>query len=129
MDESMIRDLLEVERAATLARIRAMQADLEAIDAGSANANTDDEHDPEGSTLAYERAQVAALLVRAQSNLEDLNCAQSRLSAGTYSTCELCHSQISAERLVALPAGRVCIGCANTATKGIGTEPNAREVV
>jgi DnaK suppressor protein len=119
MDESKIRDLLDVELATTLARIRAMAADLEAIDAASANANADDEHDPEGSTLAYERAQVAALLVRAQSNLEDLNCAQRRLAEGTYSTCEQCHSPISAERLLALPAGRVCIGCANNAARGI----------
>jgi DnaK suppressor protein len=117
MDETMIRDLLDVELATTLTRIRAMKADLEAIDAGSANANTDDEHDPEGSTLAYERAQVAALLVQAQSNLEDLNCAQGRLAEGTYSTCEQCHSEISAKRLLALPAGRVCIDCANNATR------------
>jgi DnaK suppressor protein len=116
VDESTIRDVLDAERATTEARIRAMQADLEAIDAGSADANTDDEHDPEGSTLAYERAQVAALLTGAQTNLEDVDRALSRLSAGTYSTCERCHSQISAERLAALPAGRVCFDCANKPT-------------
>ncbi len=66
MDESAIRDVLNAERAATLARIRAMQADLDAIVDASANVNTDDEHDPEGSTIAYERAQVAALLAGAQ---------------------------------------------------------------
>ena len=77
--------MLNVERAETLARIRATQADLDAIVAASANANTDDEHDPEGSTIAYERAQVAALLAGAQSNLGDLDCALARLSAGDYS--------------------------------------------
>jgi RNA polymerase-binding transcription factor DksA len=114
MDESAIRDVLNVERAETLARIRATQADLDAI--AAANANTDDEHDPEGSTIAYERAQVAALLAGAQSNLGDLECALARLSAGDYSVCERCHSQISAERLAALPAGRTCFDCANNAT-------------
>jgi RNA polymerase-binding transcription factor DksA len=116
MDESAIRDVLNVERTETLARIRAMQADLNAIVAGSANVNTDDEHDPEGSTIAYERAQVAALLAGAQSSLRDLDCALARLSAGGYSVCERCHSQISAERLAALPAGRTCFNCANNAT-------------
>ncbi len=116
MDESAIHDVLNVERAEILARIRALQADLDAIVAASANANTDDEHDPEGSTIAYERAQVAALLARAQSNLGDLDCAVARLSAGGYSVCERCHSQISAERLAALPAGRTCFDCANNAT-------------
>jgi DnaK suppressor protein len=117
MDESAIRDVLDVERAETLARIRAMQADLDAIVAASANANTDDEHDPEGSTIAYERAQVAALLAGAQSNLGDLDCALARLSAGEYSVCERCRSQVSAERLAALPAGRTCFDCANNAPR------------
>lgn len=116
MDESAVRDVLLAERGATLARIRAMQADLDAIVSASTNANTDDEHDPEGSTIAYERAQVSALLAGAQSNREDLDCALARLSAGNYSVCERCHSQISAERLAALPAGRTCIDCAKRAT-------------
>jgi DnaK suppressor protein len=115
MDESAIRDVLNVERTETLGRIRAIQADLNAIVAASANVNTDDEHDPEGSTIAYERAQVAALLAGAQSSLRDLDCALARLSAGGYSVCERCHSQISAERLAALPAGRTCFDCANNA--------------
>jgi DnaK suppressor protein len=117
MDESAIRDQLIVERTATLDRIAAMQADLEAIVAASANANTDDEHDPEGSTIAYERAQVAALLAGAKTNLGDLDCALTRLSEGTYWVCERCHSRISAERLAALPAGRICFDCANNATR------------
>ena len=116
MDESAIRDVLNMERAETLARIRAMQADLDAIVAASADANTDDEHDPEGSTIAYERAQVAALLAGAQMTLANLDRALARLSAGDYSVCERCHSQISAERLAALPAGRTCFNCANSAT-------------
>jgi RNA polymerase-binding transcription factor DksA len=115
MDETAIRDVLNVERAETLARIRATQADLDAIVDGSANANTD-EHDPEGSTIAYERAQVAALLAGAQSNLADIDYALARLAAVNYPLCERCHSQISAERLAALPAGRTCFDCANSAT-------------
>jgi DnaK suppressor protein len=116
MDESAIRDLLNVERAATLARIRAIRGDLDAIVAASDDANIDDEHDPEGSTIAYERAQTAALLAGAQSNLEDLDFALARLSAGSYSVCEQCHSQISAERLAALPAAKTCFHCAHNAT-------------
>jgi RNA polymerase-binding transcription factor DksA len=112
MDETALRDVLSVERTATLVRIRALQADLDAIVAGSANANTDDEHDPEGSTAAYERAQVTALLAGVQRHLLELDVALARLSAGSYSMCERCHSAISPERLVALPAGRTCIDCA-----------------
>jgi DnaK suppressor protein len=117
MDEPTIRDVLALERLTTLARIQTLEADLEAIVAGSADANIDDEHDPEGSTLAYERAQVAALLTRSLSDLEDLDRAVSRLSAGTYSTCERCHAQIPVERLAALPACRICFDCAIKATE------------
>lgn len=116
MDETAIREVLNRERADTLARIRAMQADVDAIVSASANANADDEHDPEGSTIAYERAQAAALLAGAQANLGNLDCALARLSAGDYSVCERCHSQISAERLAALPAVRTCFDCAHNAT-------------
>ena len=116
MDESALREVLNLERAATVARIRAMQADLDAIVAASANTNNDDEHDPEGSTIAYERAQVAALLAAAQSNLSDLDSALTRLTTGGYSVCERCHAHISSERLAALPAVRTCFDCANRST-------------
>ena len=113
MDEPATRVVLNVEKTATADRIRALQENLDAIVDGSTNANTDDEHDPEGSTIAYERAQVAALLAGAQSNLRDLDYALDRLSAGSYSVCERCLTHISAERLAALPAGRTCFDCAN----------------
>jgi DnaK suppressor protein len=112
MDESAIRDILTAERAAALARVRAMTSDFDGLVADSVNANADDEHDPEGSTVAYERAQVAALIAGARSNLDDLDHALDRLSAGCYSVCEGCQLQISPERLAARPAARTCIDCA-----------------
>ncbi|HEY1831601.1 MAG TPA: TraR/DksA C4-type zinc finger protein [Acidimicrobiales bacterium] len=90
-----------------------MQQDLDAIVLASENANADDEHDPEGSTIAYERAQVAALLAAAESSLGDIDRALSRLSDGQYALCERCQSTISLERLAALPAGRTCFECAS----------------
>ena len=115
MDESAIRDVLNVERAEVLARIRAMQADLDAIVAASANANTDDEHDPEGSTIAYERAQVAALLARAQSKFRILIVPWPGSQRGLFGLRAMSF-RILAERLAALPAGRTCFDCANNAT-------------
>ncbi|MGD0310861.1 MAG: TraR/DksA C4-type zinc finger protein [Acidimicrobiales bacterium] len=90
-----------------------MKVELEGLAADSGDANGDDEHDPEGSTLAYERAQVAALLAEAECNLGDLDTASARLKAGTYSVCEACGEKIALERLEALPAARRCIGCAS----------------
>jgi len=112
MDESATREVLEGERRATLARIQDMARDFEGIVTAAADANGDDEHDPEGSTVAFERAQVAALLARARTSLDDLDRALTRLDSGLYSVCENCGGQIAAPRLSARPAARTCIDCA-----------------
>jgi DnaK suppressor protein len=118
MDEAIIRDALSKERVATLLRIAAMTSDFDDIVEDSVHANADDEHDPEGPTIAYVKAQVAALIAGAQSNLDDLDHALARLSAGSYSVCEGCGRQIPPERLAALPAGRTCFECAIAGRSG-----------
>ena len=72
MDESDVRDRLHAERRATLDRIEAMRVDLDGIVAAASGANNDDEHDPEGSTIAYERAQVGALLGEARDRISTI---------------------------------------------------------
>jgi DnaK suppressor protein len=126
MDESIVRDVLNVERTTTLARIGAMTNDFEEIVAATAGSNTDDEHDPEGSTIAFERAQVAALLVEARDYLADLDRALARLNAGTYGTCERCDEPIALERIAARPATRRCFACAAIPGGGPGGGPGGR---
>jgi DnaK suppressor protein len=108
------RAALEGERALTRNRIAAMTTEFDEIVAGSADSNADDEHDPEGSTIAFERAQTAALLHEAQTHLEELDQAAARLDAGSYWTCARCGEPIAAARLMARPASRTCISCAAT---------------
>lgn len=72
----------------------------------------DDEHDPEGSTIAFERATVSSLARDAENELRELDEAAQRIAAGTYGTCERCSAPIADARLDALPAARRCIGCA-----------------
>jgi DnaK suppressor protein len=109
------RAALEAERATTLTRIAAMTSEFDEIVAGSADSNADDEHDPEGSTIAFERARTAALLHEAQAYLEELDRAAIRLDAGSYWTCARCGQPIAAARLMARPAARTCISCASAA--------------
>jgi DnaK suppressor protein len=106
------RAALETERTVTLDRIAAMTTEFDEIVAGSADSNADDEHDPEGSTIAFERAQTAALLGEARAYLEELDRAAARLDAGSYWTCARCGGPIAAARLLARPATRTCISCA-----------------
>ncbi len=112
MQESVVRELLDAQRQATLARVSAMTLEFEGIVAAAAGSNMDDEHDPEGSTVAFERAQVATLLDEARAQLGDLDRALARLDAGTYSVCERCNAVIAPERLMARPATRTCVRCA-----------------
>jgi RNA polymerase-binding transcription factor DksA len=106
------RAALAAERATTLNRIGAMTAEFDEIVSGSADSNADDEHDPEGSTIAFERAQTAALLGDARGYLEELDGAAGRLDAGSYWTCARCGGPIGAARLRARPATQTCILCA-----------------
>jgi len=114
MKKSRTQTILDAERQATLARIQAMTADFDEIVAASSDANIDDEHDPEGSTVAFERAQIAALLTQDRVYLDDLDRALTRLAEGTYSVCESCGATITSPRLVARPATRTCIACVGT---------------
>ena len=80
--------------------------------AASRDTNADDEHDPEGATIAFERSQIEALARQAEHHLEEIDAALKRVDAGTYGTCEACGTPIGAERLEARPTARVCILCA-----------------
>ncbi len=106
------RALLEAERRAAWDRAETMRTELEGLAGDADHANGDDEHDPEGSTVAYERARVAALLAKVESTLSDLDRALAKLANGRYSRCEVCGEQIARDRLEALPAARTCFACA-----------------
>ncbi|MGH3745179.1 MAG: TraR/DksA C4-type zinc finger protein [Mycobacteriales bacterium] len=103
---------IAAERAATLARIDALTADFTAVVSSGLGTAVDDEHDPEGATLAFERAQIAALLADAQAYLAELDGAARRVEQDSYGICEQCAAPIADERLRARPAARRCIRCA-----------------
>jgi DnaK suppressor protein len=107
-----VRTALEGERAATMERIDGLNRDRAAILDSSASASTDDEHDPEGATLAFEREQITALLDQARAHLAELDTAVARLDDGSYGRCQQCGEPIADERLAARPASVTCIRCA-----------------
>lgn len=106
------RTLLDAERRETLARLATLTGDFDALVEASEGSNADDEHDPEGATIAFERSQVDALARQAREHLREIDAALARLDAGVYGTCERCGRSISAGRLEARPTARTCIDCA-----------------
>ena len=99
-------------RAETLAQIDALTREFDEVVAASRSSNADDEHDPEGATIAFERQQVAALLDQARRRLADVDEALARSETGDYGRCAECGQPIAAERLAARPHARTCIDCA-----------------
>ena len=108
----MTADPLLEERAAAQAQVEALSREFDGLVAASESSNADDEHDPEGATIAFERQQVAALLEQGRRRLAEVDAALARRAAGTYGICENCGRPIAPERLAARPAARTCIDCA-----------------
>ena len=111
-DRAALLDALAEVRARTSAQVDALAHDLEEMFAASELVSTDDEHDPEGATIAYERAQLTALLAQAREDLVVLDRALGVLHAGDDVRCAVCDEPIALERLLALPTARTCIACA-----------------
>jgi DnaK suppressor protein len=105
-------DPLLDERAVVLRDIESLTREFDQVVAASKSSNADDEHDPEGATIAFERQQTAALLEQARRRLTEIDAALARREAGDYGVCETCGRPIGAERLEARPAARTCIDCA-----------------
>jgi DnaK suppressor protein len=107
------KDLLQLERDRVRQQIAALSRLFDEIVEGAELVATDDEHDPEGHTIAFERQQAASLLREARLRLADLDDALQRLDRGVYGRCETCRGPIGAERLAAVPGARECIDCAS----------------
>ena len=107
-----VREVLETERMQAVQRLAMLRRSFDGMVAASRESNADDEHDPEGATIAYERSQLEALIGQAVATLTEIDAALSRLSAGDYGTCGRCGEPIPADRLAARPLARWCIGCA-----------------
>ena len=111
------RALLEAEQQAVIERLAALERDFNGIVEAAGRANADDEHDPEGATIAFERQHIAALLSQARDQLSQVEEAIARLNADRYGECEKCGRPIGAGRLAARPTATTCIHCAGRSAR------------
>lgn len=116
-DASNSRALLEAKQQEVIERLAALERDFTGIVEAAGQANTDDEHDPEGATIAFERQHIAALVGQARSQLSQVQAAIARLDAGRYGDCENCGRPIGADRLAARPTAGTCIDCAGRSAR------------
>jgi len=114
LDLAAVQQRLREEREDVTARLATMSKDLHSVIAASADSNADDEHDPEGQTIAYERSQLSALVRATRDQLADIEEATARLEQGGYGICEVCLQPIPSARLAARPVARTCVEHAAT---------------
>lgn len=114
MDEVEARRRLRAERADVAARLRDLGVSFDDIVDAARDSNLDDEHDPEGTTIAAERSLVSSLVRSSERHLAEVDAALERLAAGTYGRCVRCGGPIAADRLDARPSTPVCIACAGS---------------
>lgn len=103
---------LRAARVRAVHQLAQLSRDVGDVVAASRGSNADDEHDPEGATIAFERSQLDSLVRGVREQLSEIDAAEERLAHGTYGLCETCGGPVAAGRLAARPTARTCIGCA-----------------
>jgi DnaK suppressor protein len=103
---------VEAEQERTARQVASLEAIVAAIVEASELTSTDDEHDPEGATIAYERAQAIALLRQARADCDALAITRRQLDEHRRVVCSVCRRDIDLERVAALPTTTRCVRCA-----------------
>jgi RNA polymerase-binding protein DksA len=70
-----------------------------------------DNHLGDTATVTYDREMDFTLEDNSEAVLAAIEKALSKIEGGTYGICERCGTQISEERLEALPYAELCIDC------------------
>ena len=111
-DLEEFRALLVADRARTERLLASLAGAFTSIVAASQDTANDDEHDPEGSTIAFERSQTSTLLAASRTRLAEIDAALQRMADGSYGICRRCGRTIPRARLEARPTALTCVACA-----------------
>jgi DnaK suppressor protein len=107
-----LRNHLAGDREQTRLLVERLTEEMGAFLTARRDSPTDDEHDPEGPTLAFERSQSQAMLEQSRQHLTEIDAALARMAGGTYGQCTSCGGDIALGRLQARPQAQFCIVCA-----------------
>jgi len=107
-----LRSHLVVDLKQTRSLIDQLVEEMDAFVVARRDTATDDEHDPEGPTLAFERSQSSSILGQSKQHVVEIETALLRLDQGTYGLCTNCGGGIALGRLQVRPQATLCISCA-----------------
>ena len=111
-DLDTLRARLCADRKAVTSIIESSRESIARLLASRSSADGDDEHDPEGGTIAVQFSESTALLEHARHHLDQVNAALAKFADGTYGRCEPCTAHIATGRLEARPHAVYCVRCA-----------------
>jgi RNA polymerase-binding transcription factor DksA len=112
LERRTLRAALIAELERTQEQVLTLSAQFDDIVVAAEMSNVDDEHDPEGTTIAFERSQVSALHDQAVRDAAALRQNLVDLANEHFGACEQCGGPIGFDRLIALPTTRRCVHCA-----------------
>jgi RNA polymerase-binding transcription factor DksA len=107
------RRILDGRRLDAERRLEAITADRALLADARDGATSDDEHDPEGVTLAEEWSRLEGMRDGLERELAQIRGADERLDAGAYGVCAVCGTEIPVERLEVRPFADRCVACAS----------------
>ena len=108
-----LRARLTALRDDALALADRLTVDMAAVSEARESSNVDDEHDPEGATIAFERSQLEAIRRSSLERAAEAAAALERIESGAYGFCVNCGRPILPARLAARPMAALCIDCAS----------------
>lgn len=104
--------MLDERRIDVEHRLVAITGDMRVLADARGASTSDDEHDPEGVTLAEEWSRLAGMRDGLEDELRSIQGALIRLDAGEYGVCTVCGTDIPVERLEVRPFTDRCVRCA-----------------
>ena len=112
LNDPCVESALKAEQAELERASERTRSELDALREARVDASADDEHDPEGSTLASDWSRIEGIRSGLLARLGDNGNAFARLTDGIYGICARCGRTIGTERLEARPSAALCIDCA-----------------
>ncbi|NMB38988.1 MAG: hypothetical protein GX994_05370 [Firmicutes bacterium] len=70
-----------------------------------------DQHPADYGSQLFERQKDLGLLENIENRIELVNHALEKITSKAYGRCEICHREISEQRLQAVPYAALCINC------------------
>ena len=111
-ERAQVRTRILAERRRLQSLVDSLTASFDDLTEAADASPPDDEHDPEGHTIAFERSQLTARRDGYLRAIADLDAAESRLDDAGAALCEGCREPIPHARRLAVPSTTRCVGCA-----------------